>query len=418
MQGLSLDQAPPYKIPLFYYMTGAFYLLLFSGTLFYEGLHVGSRYDSTAIVLTHLLTLGFFTHIMFGTLFQMVPVIIGEAYKNVEFQAKMILFVLNLGTLAFMVYLVADIKLFMTVAILFLGTALLYFAIYSLLTISKTKDKNPTVKTFLTALVFLALGAVFGIMALLQHSGIMGGERYGDIHFSIMVFGWVFMLFSGVAYKVLPMFYVAREYPIWIKNYFYILVSLTLFSTLLSTFFEFETGIKLSKTVLALLALVFAVTTIVILKNRKRARKDSTVDLFYFANINLAVGAVIWIIAVVFDLQLDFLLGILFGLGFVYGLINGMLYKIVPFLTWFHLSSSFVYEAEMSEVIKTRMMKMQSYLFMASYAAFLSALFFQPLVFVASALLFISSSLLLYNLTSGYGYHSKMIKKALKYEQR
>ena len=95
-----------------------------------------------------------------------------------------------------------------------------------------------------------------------------------------------------------------------------------------------------------------------------------------------------------------------------------MLYKIVPFLTWFHLSSSFVYEAEMGEVIGAKMMKTQVYLFAAGYLLFLFALLWKPFVVIAAVPLVFSSSLLLYNIISGYNYHSKMIKKAIGYGQR
>jgi hypothetical protein len=37
--------------------------------------------------------------------------------------------------------------------------------------------------------------------------------------------------------------------------------------------------------------------------------------------------------------QVDLLLGILLIFGFAVAVINGMLYKIVPFLAWFHLQA-------------------------------------------------------------------------------
>ena len=416
MYGLSLEQAPPYKVPLLYYMTGAVYLLLFSIALLLFGLKIENRFYYEAIAITHILTLGFFTHIMFGTLFQMVPVIIGVAYAKVELQAKMILLFLNLGTLSFIISLLSSIKIFMHTAMLFLGFSVIYFALYSIITIIKTKDKNPTVRTFITALIFLALGAVFGILALLQLSGISNNMRFGELHFGIMIFGWVFMLFSGVAYKILPMFYVAREYPLFIKNYFYIIISFSLLSYYFSMIYTFDAGMMISKIVLSSLAFVFAVTTVRILKNRKRARSDITVKLFYFANTNLALGSLLWIICILFGLELDFLLGITIGIGFIYALINGMLYKIVPFLTWFHLSSKSVFDAEMSEVIKIKMMKIQFYIFTLAYACFILALVYRPFVFAAAVLFFISATLLLYNIVSGYLYHSEMIKKAVVYE--
>jgi len=410
MQGLSLDQAPPYKIPLFYYMIGTFYLLLFSISLFFYGQTVENRFYYESIAITHLLTLGFFTHIMFGSLFQMLPVIIGESYINVVFRAKMILVGLNTGVISFMFFFLFGIKILMHIAMLFLVVTLLYFSIYSFITIYKTVDKNQTVKTFLTALVFLAIGSLFGLFSLLVHGGYIEDSKFGDIHFGIMIFGWIFLLLSGVSYKVIPMFYVAKEYPLFVKNYFYILVSIFLIGIALSTIYQFDLLLNGFKLLLALLTASFALITINILKNRKRKRVDTTVNLWYFSMSNLFIASLMWIFSIVFNIELGFSFGVVFGLGFIYALINGMLYKIVPFLTWFHLSSAFIFEAEMSQVIKAKMMKIQFYIFSGSYLFFILALFYQPFILLGTTLFLVSSLMLLHNIISGYRYHNLLIK--------
>jgi len=406
MQGLSLDQAPPYKTPLFYYMIGVFYLILFSISLLIYGQTTEDRFYYESIAITHILTLGFFTHIMFGSLFQMVPVIIGESYKNVAFRAKIILISLNIGIVSFVVSFLLDIKIFMHIAMLFLVATLLYFSIYSFVTIYKTVDKNQTVKTFLTALVFLAMGAIFGLFSLLVHGGYIEDSKFGDIHFTFMIFGWIFLLLSGVAYKVIPMFYVAKEYPIFVKNYFYIITSVLLIAIAFTTAYHFNLVLNALKILLAILSSSFALITINILKNRKRKRVDTTVNLWYFSMLNLFIASIMWIVSIGFNLELGFSFGVVFGLGFIYALINGMLYKIVPFLTWFHLSSAFIFDAEMSQVIKAKMMKIQFYIFVGSYIFFILALFYQPFLFVGATLFFASSSLLLYNIINGYKYHN------------
>ena len=415
MQGLSLDQAPPYRVPLVYYMIGGIYLILLSVSLFIYAKNIENRFYYEAIAITHILTLGFFTHIMFGTLFQMVPVIIGEAYKKVELQSKIILILLNIGTISFIIAFLVNIKILMHIAMLFLGIALIYFAIYSILTIYKTVDKNATVKTFLFALFFLAIGTLFGLFTILQHNGEFTDAKLGNIHFSIMIFGWIFMLFSGVAFKVIPMFYVAKEYPLLIKKYFYLLVPTILFGIIISNLYNSNLLLNILHILLALTTTTFALITINILKNRKRKRVDTTINLWYFSMINLSLASILWIFSIIFKIDFGFSFAIIFGLGFIYSLINGMIYKIVPFLTWFHLSSNFVFDAEMSQVIKTKMMKTQFYIFLVSYLFFILALFYKPFIFMGAFLFFISSSILLYNIISGFNYHREMIKKKITY---
>ena len=340
MFGLTLDQAPPYKIPLFYYMIATFYLLLLSGVLLFYATHINTRYDASAIAITHLLTLGFVLHAMFGTLFQMVPVIIGEAYKRVGLWANILLVTLNLGIISFIFSFLLLTDFLNILAAVLLLFSLLVFSLYSLVTIARAKDKNASVKTILTSLLFLAVGTVLGALSLLQYSGNYNGVWLGDIHLKVMLFGWVFLLYSGVIYKILPMFYVAREYPLWVKNGLYIAISTLLMLLFLSTIYELTSVKMIINILLATLLGSFALLTLFILKRRKRARLDVTVNFFYFANGNLFLGCVLWIASIIFGFNIDFLLALVFGLGFVYAIVNAMLYKIIPFLTWFHLSSS------------------------------------------------------------------------------
>ncbi len=418
MFGLTLDQAPPYKIPLVYYMIATFYLLLLSGVLLFYATHINTRYDAVAIAITHLLTLGFVTHAMFGTLFQMVPVIIGEAYKRVEFMAVMLLVTLNFGIISFIFSFLLLTDFLNILATLLLFFSLLFFSFYSLITIARTKDKNASVKTILTSLLFLAVGTVLGALSLLQYSGNYNGVWLGDIHLKVMLFGWVFLLYSGVIYKILPMFYVAREYPLWVKNGLYIAISTLLMLLFLSTIYELTSVKMIINILLATLLGSFALLTLFILKRRKRARLDVTVNFFYFANGNLFLGCVLWIASIIFGFNIDFLLALVFGLGFVYAIVNAMLYKIIPFLTWFHLSSSCVYEAEMGEVMKIKRMKIQFYIFTMSYAFFLMSVFFRPLIIVAALLFFLSSLFLFKNIIEGFLYYKKMIKKTPQYNSQ
>ena len=404
MYGLTLEQAPPYNVPLIYYIVGLFYLLSMCVVAVFYGLHVRDSLDPSAIILTHLMTLGFFTHVMIGTLFQMVPVIIAEVYTNVRLYSKVLLFTLNLGIFGFGTSTLLSIDFMTILAAFFIFSSLLFFSLYSLQTVARTKEKNPFVKTMLSALTFLFIGTISGAGSFLQYKGLIGGVWLGELHIKIMIFGWVFLLFCSVAYKILSMFYVAKEYPLLIKNYLYIIVSALLILEILSTFYELENIKLVTNMVLAGVITIFAFVTLKILKQRKRARLDITVNFFYFAAINLLVGSVVWVAAFLFDFKLDIVLGIVFSLGFIYGIINGMLYKIVPFLTWFHLSSSFVYEAEMGEVIEHKKMKIQFYLFLAAYLLFLLSSLIHQFTIVAVILFFCSSLLLALNLIGGYLY--------------
>ncbi|MDY0121274.1 MAG: hypothetical protein RBR54_04960 [Sulfurimonas sp.] len=414
MQGLSLEQAPPYKIPLFFYITGALYLVLLSlAFLFFYG-EIESRYTSQALLLTHIFTLGFLLHIMMGTLFQMVPVIIGVSYKKIELNAKIIYISLNLANISIILYLFYKSNILIYIFGLSAFFSIIYFSLYSIFTIARAVEKNYIVQIFLSAQGFLLLGSLLGLISLLQYVGMIGGVYLGQTHILTMGFGWIVLLISGVALKVIPMFYVAKEYPLFCKRYFSkaIIVLILLFLT--ATLFELESVLRYTKIALALALLAFSLMTILLLARRKRARRDTTVQLWYFSMMNLLLGALLWINGIVFYLEIDLLLGLIFGLGSFYALINGMLYKIIPFLTWFHLSSKMIYDAEMGQVIPSKRMQWQFYLFVSSYVGFVAAFYFQVLFVIASFLFLCSSALLLYNIVLGYRYYQKMLQKTQK----
>jgi len=412
MQGLSLDQAPPYKIPMFYYILATFYLIAFCVCIFIYGTNTTNRHYYEAIAMTHILTLGFFVHVMLGSLFQMIPVIIGVAYKNVNIQAKVILAFLNIGTICFVTGFLYSNKILMHIASLCLILSIVYFALSSFFTILKTEDKNPSVKTFLSALIFLILGVIIGVISLINHGNGFSSKNFADVHISFLFFGWLIMLISAVSYKVIPMFYVTKEYPLFLKNHFYWIVSLIIILLSIALISE-SPLIPILKTILATLTLIFSYTTIYLLKNRKRPRRDTTINLWYFAMINLSLASILWVVSIWFKLDIDFFIATIFGLGFAYSIINGMLYKIVPFLTWFHLSSMGIFDAEMSQVIKSKYMKMQYNIYLISYFIFLFALFIKPLIYLGALLFLISSLILSFNIINAFKYYKKLNKKTI-----
>jgi hypothetical protein len=412
MNGLSLEQAPPYKIPLLYYMVGSSYLLLFSVVMAFYGSTISDRYFHEAIAITHLFTLGFVMNIIFGTLFQMMPVIIGEAYKDVALRAKVLLIGLNSGIVSFMGYFLFGIDTLIILSVFLLGSSVIFFGFYSLFTIVRTKEKNSVVRTFMASFFFMIIGTVLGVLALLQNYGLIGVYRFGDIHILVMSFGVIFMLYSAVVFKIIPMFYVTKEFALWIKKSLHVSLILILLSFTISTLLELEILSRVLKTALALIGISFGIYTAQLLKERKRARSDLSVNFFYFASFNLIIGSLLWIFSIYFNLQIEFLLGTVFGMGFIYPLINGMLYKIIPFLTWFHLSSKSIFEAEMGQVMPASVMKTEFYLFVASYVSLIITLLWQPFVVFFALIFFISSFLLLFSIVSGYRYHADLIKKA------
>ena len=76
--GLSLDQAPAEDIPLRFFISAPIFGILAGLMVFLKGnLLFSNTWMPETVALTHLLTLGWMGLVMFGALYQMIPVLVG-----------------------------------------------------------------------------------------------------------------------------------------------------------------------------------------------------------------------------------------------------------------------------------------------------------------------------------------------------
>ncbi|MGQ9861886.1 MAG: hypothetical protein ACUVSD_07765, partial [Thiobacillaceae bacterium] len=77
--GLSYEQAPPFGLPLAFFLTAPLFLLATAlAAIPWADAWSASRWNPESIALTHLITLGFLGQVMMGALLQMLPVVIGS----------------------------------------------------------------------------------------------------------------------------------------------------------------------------------------------------------------------------------------------------------------------------------------------------------------------------------------------------
>jgi len=414
-QGLSLDQAPPYKIPLSFYITASIYFVVFALYLALASSSLQSRFDNEAIVLTHFFTIGFVSMVMVGSLFQMLPVMLGLPYKNVQKNAIVVYSLLNVGLFTFAYGMLQREDLFLIAGGIALFGGFLHFSVISLKTVLQSVEKDFLVNTFAMAFLLLGFGSFFGFMALLGHIGLVDSVFFGVLHISYILFGWIFLLVSAVSYRIIPMFFVAKEFPSWIKEFLFMSVAVFLLGfSLLWSLDSFGYQIWLS--ILSGFVAVFLVYTIALLYNRKRSRSDISVTLWYFSFINILIALVGYNGLLYHVHNQEIFLFTIFLLGGIYALINAMIYKIVPFLTWFHLSSSMVFEAQMHEVIPKKEMLLQVRSYYIGYGLFLIGFFIPFCSTLGAVFLVINGILLGRNFYNAMQYYKEYMKKKVSME--
>jgi hypothetical protein len=334
--GLSLEQAPPIHIPFRFFLTAPLFLIAAAVVLALQGEAVlASRWSPAALAVTHLIVVGFLGQIMCGALLQMLPVIAGAPVAAVRLVGAAVnaLLAAGAGLLAWGFLGGGRMPLVTGAVGAALGFLALLFAAGAALT--KARGAVHTVRA-----IRLALGALFLTVALgLALTGSLNGwvpirqlGAWVDVHLAWGLLGWVGLLIMGVAFQVVPMFHVTPPYPEWLSRSLPPVVAAALAVYSLGAMYGGGSSPIAAIGVAALSFSLFAVVTLGLQARRERNRLDATLLHWWAAMASLLLAALCWAFT-----GPQVLIGIFLLLGVGVGLVSGMLFKIVPFLAWFHL---------------------------------------------------------------------------------
>ncbi len=393
-EGLSLDQAPPVSVPFRFFLTAPIFAIIIGALiLFNDASLVMNRYSDISIAIVHLFTLGVLSQIIIGSMQQMMPVLAGVAIKKPILFANIVHTTLSLGTILFALYFIYKIKILLIVATAFLAISFLVFFIVSIKLLFKVKYLTSTVSAMR---IFTIVGLVT-ILVGLHLAGAHIADNISKMHYSYLaihilfgVFGFAFIIIIGVAFQVIPMFYVAKNFSAFVQNK---IPFITIF--LLFTYLAFELlslDITVLKALFSFVTITFAYFGIDSLNNRKRPIFDVTLLYWKLSLYSLIVAMLIWLFV---DSDVSFLLATIFALGFLFSLLQGMIYKIIPFLCWFHLTSKGYFSVPtMRELIVEDSIKLQFYIYVSSILFFILAFFLSEIFIYIGAGLFIFSNIL------------------------
>jgi len=396
--GLSIDQAPPISGPLRFFITAPLFGII-AGVmlLFSDSASLMSRYSIDAIVVAHLLTIGLFGFIMLGALTQMLPVLASANIPKVKLVSSLSHILLVFGLLLMAFGLTESNSLSLLLASGLLGGGFLILVVSMLYAISGVEHFTASVKGMLVSLIFAFMIVIMGVYLLYGYSQNDITEFHyivANIHSVWAVFGFAGVLIIGVAFQVLPMFYVAPRFKQFCKKRVVLLISTGLLIWMVLSLYAQEYTLY-AKLWIATFFWAFATTVWIKFNKRKRPISDVTVWYWRAASIFLTLGSFLWIFDEFFKHQYIVMVGILIGGGFILSIMLGMLYKIVPFLVWFHLNAEgYMTIPTMNEMIDKKLARAQFGLFILSLIGFVFA-FYMPVALFPSALAFIASMILL-----------------------
>lgn len=406
--GLSFEQAPPFSVPLRFLLTAPVFLFAAGLLIVFQPDALATRWTPQALALVHTLTLGFLAMVMLGALMQMLPVVAGAILPAGRAVTAIAHVSLTLGTLALVAgFLLGEPSAF-GVAIVALAAGFGTFLLAAALGLARAVA-NETVTGIRLALLGLALTVGLGILlALVRTVGWMPGaiESVRDAHVAFGLLGWILLLVIGVAYQVVPMFQITPPYPTWLARWLTGVIAGLLVLHAVSAWLLPE-AMPLIEAGLAVAVALFAVATLRLQARRRRTLPDVTLDYWRLGMASL-LGCValwgaaqLWPALAVNDVY-PVLLGMLFFAGFAISVVTGMLYKIVPFLAWFHLQAQLQAKAgsipTMKEMIDARALRGQFRLHVAACVLLVGAALWAPLVIAAGSVLALSAGLLWLNL--------------------
>lgn len=412
--GLSVDQAPPITAPLRFFATAPLFAVLAGFfILFSDVATLSSRFSPQTIAIAHAITIGFFSFVMFGALVQMLPVLAGVKISRVDKVSKISYILLVAGTLGMIFGLWLDISKLLLAASLLLGGGFLLLVMAMLFAFRTVVHVNASIRAMITSLVFALFITLLGAHLLASYGiGKVGSSHllFANIHSVWAIFGFGGILIIGVSFHILPMFYVAPKFEPIFQRFAVLIAVVGLVFWLVLNLFAPSYAVA-AKLIVAALFMAFAIAALSKINARRRKVSDITIWYWKSAAVFMAVGAAMWVVNDFFDEKYSVLVSILIGGGFIFSVMSGMLYKIVPFLVWFHLNAKgYMTIPTMNDMINKKIAKWQFALFIFSLTGFVFSFFVVQLLGLFALAFIISMVLLELNIISAVLIYFNTIK--------
>lgn len=340
---ISQEFAPPFKLIAPYFIIGVISFVFSTLLLFGFDVESLSTLDHTTLSWVHIFLLGFVMMIIFGAMAQLVPVVLEVGHFAVELY-YIIYPLLFVGTLL-MGYGFFDAPALLPYGGMIVLIALLIFVLETFLTIQKVKKLNLAMMSVLLANSFLFLGLLFGIVMALGYAGTLDVDIGAllSAHIYLVLVGYVGVTIMGMSLILLPMFWLSHSFSWKPVTYALYLISFGVICVMFSSLFK-SSILEYSGYILTFIAFcLYFYQVYIIYKTRVRVEKDIYLKSLLFSYGSLFVTLLLGVVYFFLPSQTLLLsMGWIVFLGYITFIINGHLYKIVPFLVWYERFSPLI----------------------------------------------------------------------------
>ena len=417
---LNTEQAPPISVPLRFFTAAPLFLMLAALILVSGAYNPFANMHSPALLAaTHCITLGFMAMIMMGAMQQILPVVIGSPMPASRLVTWLSFLPLISGALLLPAGFMLGKPALLNLAWPLLGVAFITFISASLFSLARSAAHNATRTAILLSI--LALGGAITVGMLLAHGYATGAPlsyaKLATAHISLSLGGWVLLLIIGVSYQVVPMFQLTPNYPKWLAHSLAPAIFIVLVINLLSLLLDPGSHwvAIFAQSLFWFFAGCFAVATLWLQSKRRRRVADATLSFFRLGMMALLCAALLSLATLSFPVidHLGTLSSMLFLLGFAMSVIHGMLYKIVPFLVWFHLFRGGVKRGvpNMKEIIPETWMWRHLWIHRGTLLAALFAPWWNPAAWLVALGLLLQGMLLGYALLTAIAVYRHTLER-------
>ncbi|MCU7846362.1 MAG: hypothetical protein KZQ93_21210 [Candidatus Thiodiazotropha sp. (ex Monitilora ramsayi)] len=335
--GLSLDQAPPIDIPFKFFLTASLFSVIIGLLLIVKGEEVFlSRWTPLALGITHLITIGFLAQVMTGAMIQLLPVLAGSPIPAVITISRIIHLSLLSGAILLVTGFIFSHRFSLFAGAGLLAAAFTLFLIAALISLVSSGIRHNNAVSlglgWLAIVPAVAIG-IYLAMGLTGIASVSDMSRLTAIHLSWGVLGWVGIVLFATVFQLIPIFYVTKEIPTHIRHIafaviFSLLILYSLSHVIASRLFEN------SLVLIVMLFLLLGITVLYAIHRRKRKILDITLLFVLTGLVFLVLAAIVWVVG-----DYDLIVGVLLLGGVCLTIPIGIIYKVIPFLCWFHLQS-------------------------------------------------------------------------------
>ncbi len=372
--------------------------------------------NAKLLALTHVFVLGFITMVIFGALYQLIPVVM-EVKLYSEKLAKTTFYLFGSGLIILVIsfwnatFDNSQNWYWFWLSGSMILVAVMFFVFNTLKTASKTERKDIGNLFIVTAIVYLFLTVLLGFLMVIDLAVPfmpVSVLNLLKIHFSLGLAGWFLMLVIGVSSKLMPMFLIIHKLPEKLLGYSFYLLNAGLVCFVSAYYFYPASWLLMISSLMILAGVgLYLWFNYYAFRHRFRKNLDVGMKITAMAFILFAFILVLGIFAVInpdftgaYQTRITMAFGASLIPGFLTAIILGQTYKTFPFIIWLQRYQSKVGKQKIPlphELYSDQLAKIHYRTYIIAFILLMAGLLFAWIWVIRVAAIFFVITALLYN---------------------